>query len=187
MPQCSHPAIPAAISSQHLQFLLPLLQRSTLGPTGFSSLPRWSETRVSHQSECTIYIYVRKREGEKPWHCGVYWLSIKWALSDDRDVIYEAEGETLWLSYVRTSLRMKAAHTERADSSLPLSPRLGAGNWVWRTRLKRAANLWTVGPCQSIGQPWPVYLGLTVVAMVRDQWRYAEQMQKFNDKYDTVC
>lgn len=133
-----------------------------------------------------LYLCTKER-GEKPWHCGVYWLSIKWALSDDRDVIYEAEGETLCLSYVRTSLRMKAAHTERADSRLPLSPRLGAWNGVWRTQLKRAANLWTDCPCQPIGQPWPVYLGLAVVVTVRDQWRYAEQMQKFNDKYDTLC
>ncbi len=72
-----------------------------------------------------LYLCTKER-GENPWHCGVYWLSIKWALSDDRDVIYEAEGETLCLSYVRTSLRMKAAHTERADSRLPLSPCLGA-------------------------------------------------------------
>lgn len=83
------------------------------GPFGLL-LSAQMERDPSVTSIGVYYLYLcTKERGEKPWHCGVYWLSIKWALSDDRDVIYEAEGETLWLSYVRTSLRMKAAHRER--------------------------------------------------------------------------
>lgn len=98
---------PNTCSSPFLSSIAPLRALRLLFSAQMERDPGVTSIRVYCLYLCT------KERGEKPWHCGVYWLSIKWALSDDRDVIYEAEGETLWLSYVRTSRRMKAAHTEK--------------------------------------------------------------------------
>lgn len=77
----------------------------------------------SHQSTA-LFIFMYRREAKKgPSYCGLYWLSIKRTLSDDRLVIYEAVIKAGELSYVRTRSRMKAAHTAAliSDTCLSLS------------------------------------------------------------------
>lgn len=51
----------------------------------------------------------------------------------------------------------------------------------------KIANLWRADMCQPIGRPWLVYLRLTVIVLVRDHRRYAEQMQMLKNKSDTWC
>lgn len=77
-----------------------------------------------HQSTA-LFIFMYRREAKKaPSRRGLYWLGIKWTLSSDSQVIYEAVIKAGALSYVRTRSRMKAAHTEHWYLTL-VSPCLG--------------------------------------------------------------
>lgn len=78
-----------------------------------------------------------RREAKKaPSYCGLYWLSIKWTLSSDSQVIYEVVIKAAALSYVRTRSRMKAAHTERRYLTLVSLCLGGEAQHMCQTELK---------------------------------------------------
>lgn len=143
-PSLAAPSLQPTISSKHLQ---PHSPPSAPGPTRCLFCFSVKRACPSHQSTA-LFIFMYRREARKgPSYGGLYWLSIKRTLSDDRLVIYETVIKAGELSYVRTRSRMKAAHTAALilDTCLSLSGHGDTANAP--NGAETPKDLWAVNLC----------------------------------------